>query len=326
MAAIGVFVSHCFPLAGFSTGGYPSLLGYISLNVFFILSGFLVTKSLLCPQNINSYVRARVLRIFPALFLAIIYSTFVLGPLFSNLPASEFLANLNVYEYAFKNFILFLPNIPQQLPGVFLDSKYLPIVNAPLWSLPYEAWCYTLLAFIAVALKARRNASYFYIAAGVLFMVFYFVFVVNYSTGTGAFAIIFNKEAYRLSSMFLLGVLFYGLRHKIVISHQTAIGIVFIIGLSSFYRPAFVAITYASLGYLLLYFAYAFSGRIRVFNRVGDYSYGIYIFGYPTQQAIEQLIPDLSLFQFFIISFSVTLTLAIASWHLVEKKALKFKH
>ena len=64
-AALGVFVSHCFPFTGHEFGGKPQLLGYLSLNVFFIISGFLVTKSYFDRGNVFSYLRSRVLRIFP---------------------------------------------------------------------------------------------------------------------------------------------------------------------------------------------------------------------------------------------------------------------
>lgn len=324
-AATGVFISHCFPLAGFGNGGYPSLLGYISLNVFFIISGFLITKSFFRCATLSEYTRARVLRIFPALFLAVICSTFVMGPLFTVLPALDFLTNPGVYDYAFKNVALFLPDIPRELPGVFLDSRHQPIINAPLWSLPYEVWCYTALAAIAIITGARANTSLFYATTGVIFVFLFGIFVANYSFRTEAFAIFLDKEAFRLGAMFSLGILLYGLRHKLFISHRAAFAVICVIGLSSLYRPAFVAITYASLGWLLLYFAYAFTGRIRRFNRCGDYSYGIYIFGYPTQQAVEQLAPDLSLISFSIISFSITLFMAAVSWHFIEKKALTFK-
>ena len=324
-AALGVFISHCFPLSGYSFGGKPQLLGFISLNVFFIISGFLVTKSYFNQKGAFNYLHARVLRVFPALFLAVIYSVFVIGAMFTTLPIIDYLKEISVYEYLVKNLLVILPNTPDHLPNVFLDSKYRPIVNAPLWSLPYEVWCYVALLILAILTSARSNMKLFIIVIVTLLVISYSVFIANYLHSTSKYALFFDKEAYRLSAMFLIGSCLYLFRNKIKITYLVACAILILIAVSSLYKPIFVVLTYASLGYLLLFFAYIPAGHIRQFNKLGDYSYGIYIFGYPTQQALEQVVPDLSLPIFFVISFSITLLLAVLSWHLIEKRALSRK-
>jgi len=325
-AATGVFISHCFALAGFGATGKPALIGFISLNVFFIISGFLVTKSFIDRPSHWSYVRARALRIFPALLVAVLFSTYIIGLTFTNLPAWDFFSNIKVHVYALKNFILFIPDIPNQLPGVFLDSKYKPIVNAPLWSLPYEVWCYTLLLIFGWLLKVKTSPKIFYTVAVIAFLYFFGAFTLNYANKTTQYAFILGKDAYRLGAMFLLGVVLYGLREKIKISHIIAIIIVVLIGVSAVVdRWLYAVVSFAGLGYLVLYLAYAIKGPFRHFNRVGDYSYGVYIFGYPIQQGVEQIAPNLSLPVFSIVSFTITLLLAIASWHLIEKRALSLK-
>ena len=80
-----------------------------------------------------------------------------------------------------------------------------------------------------------------------------------------------------------------------------------------------------TLPYIVLYLAYLPKGKIRCFNNVGDYSYGIYIYAFPIQQMSAKLIPGISVFQMVLISGAFTLLFAFASWHLIEKKALKFK-
>lgn len=324
-AALGVFISHCFPLSGYGEGGKPQLLGFLSLNVFFIVSGFLVTKSYFNQDGILNYVRARVLRVYPALFFALLYSVFLIGAIFSILPLATYLSEISVYQYLFKNLVIIFPDTPKYLPGVFLDSKYLPIVNAPLWSLPYEIWCYLSLLLLALVTRARANITLFTIAAVSILVISYSVFVANYVLDTDEYALLLGKEAYRLAAMFLIGSCLFLFRNRIKISHLIVCLVLLSIAISSVYKPAFVAVSYAAFGYLLLYFAYIPAGSIRLFNKVGDYSYGIYIFGYPTQQALEQVAPDLSLAVFFLISFSITLLIAIASWHVIEKRALSYK-
>ena len=324
-AALGVFVSHCFPFTGHEFGGKPQLLGYLSLNVFFIISGFLVTKSYFDRGNVFSYLRSRVLRIFPGLILAVVYTVFIIGLFFSTLSPSEYLANPLTHEYLIKNLLLAFPDIPSGLPGVFHDSIFRPTANAPLWSLPYETGLYLSLILLAWLTQARIRKFVFTCIIVLLLICFYGVFVSNYVSRTEEYALFFGKETYRLGSMFMLGAILYLARHRIILSHWIMTVILVGIAISSFYRPIFVPLTWACLGYLVLYFAYIPKGSIRAFNRVGDYSYGIYIFGYPTQQAVAQTVPDLPLVPFFVISFTVTLLLVAMSWHWVEKIALSYK-
>jgi hypothetical protein len=56
-----------------------------------------------------------------------------------------------------------------------------------------------------------------------------------------------------------------------------------------------------------------------------DYSYGIYIYAFPVQQAVVSVWPNMPLAQYLGWVTVGTLALAAASWHCVEKPALAFK-
>ena len=208
-AALGVFFSHCFPLAGHGSQGKAQLLGFVCLNVFFVVSGYLVTKSYMDSKDIKQYFWSRILRIFPALCLAVLYSTFVIGLLFTTLPLDQYLSNLQVYLYVIKNIALLIPDIPRQLPGVFESNIYSSNVNNPLWSLPFEISFYIAIGLLAYVSSAKKNIRAFSISISALLLICYAVFVTNYSTRSSDFAFFFNKEAYRLGSFFLFGVTFY---------------------------------------------------------------------------------------------------------------------
>jgi peptidoglycan/LPS O-acetylase OafA/YrhL len=79
------------------------------------------------------------------------------------------------------------------------------------------------------------------------------------------------------------------------------------------------------IAYILFFIAYIPSGSIRIFNRVGDYSYGTYIYAFPVQQALAALIPGVSVMQMIVISGIITLLLAILSWRFIEMHALGLK-
>jgi peptidoglycan/LPS O-acetylase OafA/YrhL len=82
---------------------------------------------------------------------------------------------------------------------------------------------------------------------------------------------------------------------------------------------------YISLAYLTLLLAYHPLLRMSKFNRVGDYSYGLYIFGFPVQQSLVYLLGKLDPLLLFGLAFPLILLLAILSWHFIEKPSLSLK-
>src|SRR6185437_16583034 len=89
-------------------------------------------------------------------------------------------------------------------------------------------------------------------------------------------------------------------------------------------RVFFFAFSVA-LPYFVFYVAYGFGGRIRAFNRLGDYSYGIYIYAFPVEQTIAHLVPGVSVASLMGLSAIATVILAMLSWHLLEQRALKLQ-
>lgn len=80
-----------------------------------------------------------------------------------------------------------------------------------------------------------------------------------------------------------------------------------------------------ALPYIVLYLA-QLKGSINNFSKLGDFSYGIYIYAYPVQQMIINFFgTNISIYKMFIYSFLIVLLLSILSWFLVEEKALKLK-
>jgi peptidoglycan/LPS O-acetylase OafA/YrhL len=80
---------------------------------------------------------------------------------------------------------------------------------------------------------------------------------------------------------------------------------------------------FAALVYSVFWFAYVPAGRIRNFNKLGDYSYGIYIYAYPIQQSLVFIFKDLEPLMLFGLTLLVTLPFAMVSWHFIEKPFLE---
>ena len=80
-----------------------------------------------------------------------------------------------------------------------------------------------------------------------------------------------------------------------------------------------------AITYLVLFIAFVPRGALRQYNRVGDYSYGVYIYAFPVQQAAVAWWPQITVLELMGASALATLALAMASWHLVEQRALAAK-
>jgi peptidoglycan/LPS O-acetylase OafA/YrhL len=80
-----------------------------------------------------------------------------------------------------------------------------------------------------------------------------------------------------------------------------------------------------TLAYGVLVLAYHPRIQWRRYNRVGDYSYGLYVYAFPIQQTIIGRWPGLSTGELFAWSFAATLAMAAISWHGLEQPALALK-
>jgi peptidoglycan/LPS O-acetylase OafA/YrhL len=61
------------------------------------------------------------------------------------------------------------------------------------------------------------------------------------------------------------------------------------------------------------------------YNRIGDYSYGMYIYAFPVEQVGATLCKGCRPIERIAFSYPVTLFLAVLSWHFLEKRALSLR-
>ena len=319
LAAFAVLLSHSFALAVGSENAEPLRVTYgltwgdIAVNIFFIASGFLVTSSLLTRQSATAFIWARVLRIFPALWVMLLITVFGLGLSLTTESAAAYLRQPETWRYFLKNAILFR-GIDYQLPGIGGS------VNGSLWSLTPEVRMYaTLLAlWLAAALAGgfRRRALC--------------VAIVSIAVLSGAWYLYHEQfepldNVPRLAFMFFTGASFFVFKDRIALRKTACILLLVAIAVSLFNRVTLFFVLNLSLAYVLMYAAYAVSGPIRAFNSLGDYSYGAYIYAFPVQMGLCHLVPHISVPALMASSAVITATLAVLSWHLLEKRALALK-
>lgn len=320
MMALAVLVSHAVFLATgqFSAEPLVALTGYslgqYGVQGFFILSGIVVTQSLVKRGDLVDYGRARALRIFPALIVCVLVTALIVGPTFSALGGAAYFKSFAVVQYILKT--LSLSTGSAQLPGLFPTNPAPGVVNQSLWTLKYEVTCYLMLAGLAALVwrvEARRKLATAMVAAWAIVMLVArpnllhentFIETLAYFAlffGTGAVAFLM-RDAIKLSWLPLI-VLFA----------------VFVECMDTSFAEIASALFMA---YAITWVASLPMGRLRTFANGNDYSYGTYIYSYPVTQVILLLWPSTNIVALVLMTTGVTLLLALLSWELVERPAL----
>lgn len=324
-AAMAVVLSHSFILTGNEPNSIPRGIGYLAVNCFFIMSGFLVCKSAFHHRLIVDFYKSRALRIFPALIVAVIFSAMIIGPLHTNLSLSDYFGDSQTYKFIIKNLTL-INGIEHHLPQVF-NERVNQSVNAPLWTLVFEIYLYFILGLIAFFTLKRSTvdeaSQSFNITVFLLTLICFVLYV--YTIAIERFDTRLLEHSVRFTSLFGIGALFYIARKKTKLSPTILSILICILLLSSPWLLLHKTLLYPIVAYVLLYLAYIPKSFFLKFNRLGDYSYGVYIFAYPIQQSIVTWHATISSHVLFISSMVVTLLVAIPCWHVLEKRALKLK-
>ena len=110
-AALSVLISHAVPLTEGPRIPQPLVvlsrgqtdLGSVAVLVFFVISGYLVTQSFDRAPVAQRFLKARCLRIFPALFVALVLTAVLLGPTFTTLSIRAYFFDPDSVRYVLGN-------------------------------------------------------------------------------------------------------------------------------------------------------------------------------------------------------------------------------
>lgn len=322
-----VVYSHAWFLAGPTKEPYASWLfndaefpGGIGVKCFFVISGFLVIRSERRSSNTRAFLWKRGLRIYPGLWVCLL----VTGLLF---PAiSVFVMKMgapdwgDALSYVWRNALQ-----PRQQAGIegMLPQIYYPgDLNGSLWTLPYEIGCYAVLGFIGwMGLTAGKARGAWVMGIGL------FALYTHDLLRPGA--AFFFKGGHRIIiGYFVVGAL-AGLLTDAKLRRLLSpviVGLLAIAWIASWRLGGTPVIAPLALGAIALWCSWAIPIRSLETRLGGDYSYGLYIYGYPVQQMLSGSgLADYGIWWYFSISLIVTLGFAVVSWHLIEKRALGYK-
>lgn len=318
LAALMVIYGHSYALTWHAPGETDVVAklmpgfyaGNLAVYLFFAISGYLVTLSLLRHPGLWRYVRNRFLRVYPAYLACLLVCVLPLGLAFSSLPVGEYLRADETWRYLTRN--LQPVTLAWTLPGVFENNPYPKVVNGTLWSLSLEVRWYFYLGLLAALTIVRRRWAFTLVALSVVFFG-----VWEWWSGKP------DVNEYRaLSQTFLIAALCAHWRERIPVAHWLMLGLALAAVLAHGTLGFGAAVVLAAI-----YFTFWAAYRLPALRWPGghDYSYGLFLYGFPVQQSLVAWFPSLTPLQLLPGSACCALLLALLSWHVVERPALRYK-
>jgi peptidoglycan/LPS O-acetylase OafA/YrhL len=321
LAAGAVLVSHAYPIS-FGPGSAEPLdhvfgmsLGTLAVITFFSISGFFISQSFHNRHSVIEFVAARVLRIYPGLLGVLLLTVLVLGPFFTKIDLALYFLDRDTLLYIPRNLRLW--HLQYELPGVFGDNAYPGAINGSLWTLAYEVACYAMVAAVGkLGLTLNSTRFAWFLAAYIACYVAALPFVRSNSDH-----LMTLRNIHLLSLPFVIGMTLFQFRQRIPFNLLT-LSVLFTASMI-FYRSLwFHELFLLVWSYAILYLGFLKYEPLLTFNRLGDYSYGMYVYAFPVQQAISALYKGCTPAIMMALSLPATFALAIFSWHFVEKRAL----
>ncbi|MCC3381715.1 acyltransferase family protein [Paenibacillus farraposensis] len=282
--------------------------GPISVNLFFVISGYLITGSLVSKGSIWEFAKNRFLRIYPV-FLTIHLMIFAVGPF----VGYKWMTGISVRDYI----IHFFSNA-LMLPGIFP----LPIAQIVAWSLSYELAFYLIAASVWAT---ARSCSLPRIAKYAVYALLVTLCVV---------LVYYRKDML----FFAVGVIFYISRNSLSRSWDRSPGFYFsgIIYLSgmfwSYYALDTPIIIALPLAFLLFIGIVQESGllaqllRSQVMHYLGRISFSLYMWHTMVMFGLKILAPKLSamigaptFWVYAVLSLSLSLIVSDLSYRIIER-------
>jgi peptidoglycan/LPS O-acetylase OafA/YrhL len=335
--AVLVIFDHTYPLGGFANGLDPvrrwsmgqESLGGISVAGFFVISGFLITRSRL-KSGTARFLWHRFLRIFPGFWVCLLVTAFVLAPLAWHHERGGVLGVLaagrggptdyvrhnlwlNMHQYGIANLLTATPF--GKVSGGAWDGS--------LWTLIYEFHCYLLIALLGLTGVLSGHRWLVLVLTAALYTA-----TVSYSIDPiwqgKVLPILADYNVARFTFLFMLGSVFALYAERILYDDRLAI-LAALVAAWSLHKGGWLLLGYPAFGYVVL--ALAIRLPLQRVGRRADLSYGIYIYAFP----IQMLLAEHSLQRqggpllFSLVSLLLASIAAFISWHLVEKMALRLK-
>ena len=290
-------------------------IGDVALDGFFVLSGFLVTRSWFRLESFPRFAWHRFLRIMPGFWVCLVVVAFVVAPLAAALqgdsPLLAFTGTPSAWDYVVQNAGLLIVHF--DIAGILADLPKEYSFNGAVWSLAFEALCYAIVGVLGALGVLRRRPVLVPAAAAVL--------LVLTAVQEAGLPVLLNDRIIRLTLVFLLGATAYLYADRVPLRGGLAAAAAGLFLVSPALFADYRVLGAVPFAYLCLWAATSVAWRMRT-----DLSYGFYIYHWPLQQLLVlTALHDVPIAVFVAASIVLALLPAAASWYLVERPLLRHK-
>jgi peptidoglycan/LPS O-acetylase OafA/YrhL len=337
LLALAVLYSHSYILGGFGQETFLSwsrgtlILGTVGVQGFFVLSGALIARSWIGRASLGRFLWCRLLRLAPALWVCLMFTALVIGPiLYFTTPGAHvpyFSLTPSPGGYILRNALN--PRTQISIAGLPSDTPWAGDLNGSLWTLFYEGACYLLIAALGVTglLGSARNFG-----ASLLFCIvaLYSLWALSahLSWMPPHLGRLFDTPGKVLTMYFIGGTLWALFPNPTSSWGQTLwpglAACALLIASWHWEGTRWLGPWLMPPALFWLAARLPFAGLER---RVGDYSYGLYIYGYPAQQALAHFGANAFGHAVYLVAgVLIAGGLGAISWHFIENPALRLKN
>jgi peptidoglycan/LPS O-acetylase OafA/YrhL len=297
--------------------------GEIAVDGFFLLSGYLIIQSWQRNPKFISFMKKRILRIYPGFIVAILFCLYIVIPI--GLHSIRFPPQSNLIISLKEMFWLSPPSTPIVFREELFKGQPFPVLNGSMWTISYEFRCYVLVAIFGIIGVLNKRRLWLLISVATLII---------YLFPGSTFRSLYPKSSYlwgdfgemiRFFAFFCSGGCFYLWRDRIKYSKTFILPALFILIISLFFSNAvnFALITVGA--YLFFAFSFLELPILSKFATFPDISYGVYLYGWPIQKLLVWYFPLISSWLLFVVATGLCFVFGWLSWTFVEKPCLRLR-
>lgn len=312
IAAIMVIISHAFYVStGSETGelfrtitNNQLTMGEFAVSIFFLCGGYLIAMSVEKNKTAKKYFSARIKRLIPPLFFVTVL-TVILGAFISTWKPVGYVLSPDTWKYLLN--VVFIR--VKELPGVFQNNAD-SVVNGAYWTLPLEFACY-IVCFIAYKLTLLKKKRYPLgipiVAVGC---------VCAWRIGWMYPAL---REMISPVLLFCIGMGYWVYREHISLNLRNFVISIVVFVLLFVIGQGEIAMLLA-FPYMMMYIWFGMKQCSSKLGKLGNYSYGIYLWGYTVQQTVVHFWPEDTMPPVInmLIAIPISIVLGVLTYEIVE--------
>jgi peptidoglycan/LPS O-acetylase OafA/YrhL len=296
-------------LSGAALAGAP-----LGVWIFFFISGYLVSESFQ-TRSLLTFIEARFLRIYPAFLASLIFGVLI-GACVSTLPLAEYWRHEQTWRYIYRSL---LTDIQFNLPGVYATLPFANGINGALWTIPIEMMMYVGVMIAGLLTLLRRPTMALVVMSSLM--------IALAIEPSRVLLIPRINQVYALPAVlcFAFGIIFYTNRERIPLHGAGVVLLIGLIILTGRAHPPGNIFVCAAIAYTTAWFAFHPHLRVKIPARIGDVSYGLYVYAFPIQQTVIYNFAAIGPWTLFAVALPITAFVGWVSWHVIEKRALALK-